>query len=70
MNTQKFFIEYALYPAMERLKGNHIRPYFQELRESARLSPQALRDLQRERLCKLLTACAASVPAYQNLGIH
>lgn len=69
MNTQKFFIEHALYPAMERLKGNRIRSYFQELQESARLSPQALRDLQKERLCKLLTASIASVPAYQKLGI-
>ena len=69
MNTQKFFIEHALYPAMEHLKGNHIRSYFRELCESARLTPQGLRDLQRERLGKLLTACVASVPAYQGLGI-
>ena len=69
MNTQKFFIEHALYPAMEHLKGNHIRSYFRELCESARLTPQGLRDLQKERLGKLLTACVASVPAYQGLGI-
>ena len=69
MNPQKFFIEHALYPAMERLKGNRIRTYFQELCASAQLSPKELQQLQRHRLQTLLNVCIASVPAYKGLGI-
>lgn len=68
-NFGKFFIEKALYPAMEKRKGNRTRSYIAEMRETAGLSPDELHALRCERLKKLLTACIESVPAYQNAAL-
>jgi len=69
MNVNKLFIEKALYPAMEKLKGNRIRTYCEELKQSQNFSAEQLRQLQCERLKTLLLACKKSVPAYQQLPI-
>lgn len=69
MNVNKFFIEKALYPAMEKLKGNRIRAYCEELKQSQNFSTEQLQQLQTERLKTLLLACKKSVPAYQQLPI-
>lgn len=64
MNAGKVFIEQVVYPAMEKLKGNKIRSYLQELKLS-QFSRQMIEELQRERLRKLLKHCIENVPAYR-----
>lgn len=59
----KFFIEHALYPAMEHLKGNHIRRITAELQETQKSGAP---ELQRQRLARLLKDCRDHVPAYEN----
>jgi len=68
-DPEKLFIEKALYPAMEAVKGNRVRTYYQELRQSQTWSAEALRRLQAEKLKKLLRACLLSVPAYRDCGL-
>ncbi len=68
MDFNKLFIEQALFPAMELLKGNRIRPYLKELTRSASLAPEALAALQKERLKTLLLHCIDHVPAYRDLA--
>lgn len=70
MDCVKLFIEKALYPAMELKKGNRVRKYLAELQNTQKLDAQALRELQAERLKKLLHACADGVPAYRGLLTH
>lgn len=65
MNAGKVFIEQIVYPAMEKLKGNKIRSYIQELKLSQEFTRQMLDELQRERLRKLLKHCIENVPAYR-----
>lgn len=65
----KQMIEHLLYPLMEKRKGNHIRDYFRALRQTENAAPDALRDIQRERLCALLLDCVKNVPAYQRCGL-
>ncbi len=66
---QKELIEHAVYPAMERIRGNRIRAGFRALKATEAATEEQLRDLQRHRLAALLRTCVRSVPAYQNLGI-
>ena len=65
---QKFTIEHALYPAMERFRGNQIRVKTEHLRTSERLSAEQLREMQSRKLAALLKHCAEHVPAYHALG--
>jgi len=65
---QKFMIEHALYPAMERFRGNQIRVKTEHLRTSEHLSAEQLREMQARKLAALLTHCADHVPAYRSLG--
>ena len=51
---QKLMIEHALYPLMEKRRGNHIREYYRALRQTEAAAPEALHALQRERLEALL----------------
>lgn len=67
MDLDKIFIEKALYPAMEKLRGNKIRAYEKELLQSQNLPSEDLHDLQAQKLRKLLLTCLQSVPAYQGL---
>lgn len=62
---QKLMIEHALYPLMEKRRGNHIREYYRALRQTEAAAPEALHALQRERLEALLLDCVQHVPAYQ-----
>lgn len=64
---QKYMIEHALYPAMEQLKGNRIRPKLVELKATERLSAAARCNAQTDKLTKLLLHCVRHVPAYQAL---
>jgi phenylacetate-CoA ligase len=68
MDLHKIMIERALYPAMERMKGNHVRTYVSELIATQSAPAEQLRALQKERLTKLLTTSLAHVPAYQGLA--
>ena len=67
MDILKFGIEHALYPYMEKRKGNRIRFFTKQLQESEKLAPQELRALQETRLKELLLHCADHVPAYAGL---
>lgn len=67
MDLNKVFIEKALYPAMEKLRGNQIRVYEKELMQSQLLPEDELHALQAQKLRRLLTACMESVPAYSGL---
>ena len=67
MDLDKIFIEKALYPAMEKLRGNQIRAYEKELLQSQSLPEAELCALQEQKLRTLLTACLESVPAYKGL---
>lgn len=69
MSVNKFFIEKLLYPAMEYGKGNRIRAYLREMKQTQYASLETLHILRETRLKRLLHACVAGVPAYQNLGI-
>ena len=62
MALQKFLIEHAIWPAMEKRKGNKIRAIQRELEKSQYGDTAAL---QRERLTELLLHCKAHVPAYE-----
>ena len=65
--AQKFLIEHALYPAMERLKGNHIREKLAALQSTER-APD-LHERQTKLLAALLLHCSKHVPAYQKLDL-
>ncbi|MEW6448320.1 MAG: hypothetical protein AB1426_09565 [Bacillota bacterium] len=65
MGIRKVFIEQIVYPAMEKLKGNKIRSYIQELKLSQEFTRQMIEELKRERLRKLLKHCVENVPAYR-----
>ena len=67
MDILKFGIEHALYPYMEKRKGNRIRFFTKQLQESEKLAPQELRALQESKLKELLLHCADHVPAYAGL---
>ena len=67
MDILKFGIEHALYPYMEKRKGNRIRFFTKQLQESEKLAPQELRALQESKLKELLLHCADNVPAYAAL---
>ena len=67
MDILKFGIEHALYPYMEKRKGNRIRFFTKQLQESEKLAPQELRALQESKLKELLLHCADNVPAYAGL---
>ncbi len=67
MDILKFGIEHALYPYMEKRKGNRIRFFTEELRKSERMTREELRALQEKRLKELLLHCAKNVPAYAAL---
>jgi len=69
MDLNKILIEKALYPAMEKVKGNRVRTYCEELKHSQSASPDMIRKLQEDRLKKLLKACVNGVPAYRELDI-
>lgn len=69
MSVNKFLIEKLLYPAMEYGKGNRIRAYLREMKQTQYASLETLHILRETRLKQLLHAYVAGVPAYQNLGI-
>ena len=64
MDILKFGIEHALYPYMEKKKGNKIRFYTKKLKESESLPAEDLQVLQEAKLKDLLRHCAENVPAY------
>lgn len=66
---QKYMIEHALYPAMERRRGNQIRAKLRALQAAEHTPPDAIRAQQAERLRALLLHCARQVPAYRSLGL-
>ena len=67
MDILKFGIEHALYPYMEKKKGNKIRYYTKKLQESEALPLEDLQVLQEMKLKELLLHCAENVPAYAGL---
>ncbi|MBE6032268.1 MAG: phenylacetate--CoA ligase family protein [Clostridiales bacterium] len=67
MNANKILIEKLLFPAMETMKGNHIRDDLRELQSSQGMRPAHMETLQREKLGELLLYCVHQVPAYKDL---
>mgnify|MGYP000972424762 FL=1 len=65
MDPVKPFIENILYPYMEKTKGNRIRANLKELQESQYWEQDRLKQLQENKLRKLLLSSIADVPAYQ-----
>ncbi len=65
MDIVKKIIEKGVYPYMEKRRGNLIRQRTKELLQSQYLSPQGLRDMQGDKLKKLLVHCINNVPAYE-----
>jgi phenylacetate-CoA ligase len=68
-DLRKEWIERALYPAMERFRGNRVRAYTQALQQAESLTPTALRARQAEDLKALLLFCVQKIPAYRGLGL-
>ena len=68
MDLVKPYIEYILYPIMEKYKGNETRYRILELQESQYIDQCELRKLQQEKLRKLLLECITNVPAYQSFA--
>jgi phenylacetate-CoA ligase len=68
-NLCKLWIERAVYPAMERFRGNRVRAYTEALAGTESLSPAALRDHQADELRRLLLFCAEKIPAYRALSL-
>ena len=64
MALHKFLIEHAIWPAMEKRKGNKIRE-IQRALEKSQYEDVAAR--QRERLTELLLHCKVHVPAYESV---
>ena len=69
MDCIKFFIEKGLYPIMEAARGNHVREYFREFTAHDRFSYEQLREIQRDKLSRLLLHCIENVPAYKWCGV-
>ena len=65
MDIIKPLIKHAVYPAMELIKGNRIRANAKWLKGNERLPVDTLREMQREKLEKLLLTCVREVPAYR-----
>ncbi len=68
MDIIKFGIEKGLYPYMERKKGNRVRYFTEELKQTAEFPPYLMKQLQKEKLGKLLKHCAEQVTAYAFLN--
>ncbi|MDL2274416.1 phenylacetate--CoA ligase family protein [Oscillospiraceae bacterium OttesenSCG-928-G22] len=68
MDVIKWGIEHVLYPAMERRRGNRVRPYTEELKRSERLSTAEARALTADKLKALLLHCVVHVPAYREFA--
>ena len=64
MALHKFLIEHAIWPAMEKRKGNKIREIQRALEKS---QYEDVAALQREGLTELLLHCKAHVPAYESV---
>ncbi len=62
MDIIGMIIRNAVFPLMERLKGNHIRSYTQELRQT---QYGDVLQLQRKKLSRLLIHCFENVPFYR-----
>ncbi|MDP4109042.1 MAG: phenylacetate--CoA ligase family protein [Bacillota bacterium] len=67
MDIVKTTIEKALYPLMERHRGNHIREYISELKDNEKLSRAGFEALREKKLKALLAECAQKVPAYKGI---
>lgn len=65
MDIVKGFIEKVLYPLMEKKKGNKVRTYIEELRDSQGLPNEELHEIQEEKLKMLLLESIENVPAYK-----
>ncbi|WP_130863969.1 phenylacetate--CoA ligase family protein [Bacilliculturomica massiliensis] len=68
MDLIKPFIEHILYPAMEKKKGNRIRTYLEELKQSQSRSREELMREQEEKLGSLLLFSIHNVEAYKGLS--
>ncbi len=64
MDINKIIIEKAVFPMMEKTKGNQIRKKTAVLQSSQSLSAAELKDLQQRKLQRLLHHCIKHVPAY------
>lgn len=67
MDIRAVWIRRALFPMMERWKGNSIRRYLRELQQTELLDRQALHELRMNKLRKLLLHAIEQVPAYAHL---
>lgn len=59
------FIRGVVYPLMETFKGNKIRTYLKELKETETLDRTQIIEFQKEKLRKLLLHCIKNVHAYK-----
>lgn len=57
-------IRHVCFPLMEKLKNNEIRANLTYLQRTQKLSPAQIKNLQAEKLTKLLLHCLQEVPAY------
>lgn len=60
----KWAIRNLLWPAME-WRGNRIRSYLEQLRKHEQWTPEQIRQLQHDKLMKLLEHASVHVPAYK-----
>lgn len=64
MAWRKLLIKHLYYPLMERVKGNRIRHYLQQLQQSQWWSPEELEAYRTKQLAALLSHALRTVPAY------
>jgi len=69
MDVVKFMIEHALYPAMEKRRGNKVRAYTDELLKTQYLGFEEMDALRNSKLKALLLHAVKHVPAYMEIGI-
>lgn len=67
LDAKALWIRHALFPLMEIVKGNSIRTYMKELKQSQHWTPEQLHTYRLDKLKKLLHHAVAHVPAYADL---
>ncbi|MDP9728183.1 phenylacetate--CoA ligase family protein [Alicyclobacillus tolerans] len=65
MNMTSRFIQYAVYPAMKRWRGNRVMDRISELQHHETMNRSELRELQKSQLQSLLKHALTHVPAYK-----
>ena len=64
-NWYTYVVSHLLFPIQERIKSHKTTTILAELNESQWLSPDEIRDYQRDRLCRLMQHVVNHVPYYR-----